>query len=434
MWWWRRRRRNGGGGGVIPTPTPTPVPTATPTINPFGCVGSTPYAIARTSSISHPIAAGDSFTYSGTLNNTYAQSAPCAQPTATSSATVTSTVAVSATTLPNGGGAGSDVQATEADAYATKTTTTITSQSVKNTASAYELFETKVSDNTGDSLDTVYTSPQVLDQLPETSGGNWTNGPAGTLTETLADGTHVNRTIASDGSYTDNEAFATGGTAAITVNGLVNNTGRDGSGVYALAGTTFTYSAPSGGNITLQIAGGATRVYPAWFAFTGTFASSYITDSFVDNGQQPFDASCSVNAGISAAADHQIVETHSVLDPVVGYVDTRTTTTYNVDGFGAACVKIADTLDSYYDYNDNTTKIDYQSQNGLPVSVDTLVEYLGMQSPATPYSSVRTQAVSPVAVAQRAAAIDLQRELQRSQSIRAMRDILMSNNGKGAAR
>jgi hypothetical protein len=95
-------------------------------------------------------------------------------------------------------------------------------------------------------------------------------------------------------------------------------------------------------------------------------------------------------------------------------------------------------LNSYYDYQNDTTKIDYQSQNGQPNSISKIVEYLGMSSPTTPYPSIRRQqsvsAVSPVAVAARIAAIDHTRAVERAQRIEALHNFAMHYAIKGAVR
>lgn len=509
--------------GVTLQSVGAPRPEATASSNPYGCVGSTTYNKTGTHSMvaapPHPIAGGDSFAYSGTLSSTYSQTAPCPEPSASSNATVAVTVLATPTALP-GVGTVSDLQSTESDAFPTETTTTVTDQYVQNAGSAYELFEQKSSDGNGNSLDRKYTTAQLLDKLPETPSDTWTNSSAqaGTMTETLADGTSVSRTIANDGSYTENETFpnlqtttktpllyftvtaetnatingipgftltvpagitgsvslailssgawttvegpvsisastatfpvsagtltltqgqkvylaifqttsgsTASGSASISVKGQATGSSIDGSGMYAIAGTTFAYAAPGSGTITLTIGGSTQRTFPAWF----TVPASYITDTFVDNGQVLFDSNCSVNGTISTQAGgkgNRIVETNSTLDPVLGYQETRVTTSYVVNGYGAVCVKIDDTLNSFYDYQNDTTKIDYQSQTGSPNSVNHIVEYLGMSSPAVQYTSVRKQSVSqqgisPLTVAQHVAAIQLQRDTQRAAKIREL--------------
>jgi hypothetical protein len=428
----------GGGGGTPstgPTPTLRPTPTPTPTPNPYGCVGSSPFAVTAPKRLTayppHPIASGDAFTYGGSIASTLAVSAPCPQPTATSSATVTANVSnLAASSFPGGAPAGAttDQRSIESDAFPTVTDTTTTdlALSVANPGN-FDLYAQTSSDGSGDSVATAYTNAQVLDELPETTGAAWTNGPQGTLKETLADGTTVSRTISGDGSYVDTESYPDGGTAVITVNGKADGKTMDGSGSYNFDGGTllFSYAAPSGGNITLTLSSkgnpSKTRTFPVWYP--QPLPASYVADDFADNGAQAFDSHCSVNTATYGTTGNQIVETNKTIDPVVGYIETRTTTSYVVNGYGAVCVKIDDAVDSYYQYNSDTTKIDYQSPNGQPIQTSDVVEYLGMTSPSSPLASVRTDAasgVSPVEVASRIAAIESMRELQLAQHLEAV--------------
>jgi hypothetical protein len=280
-------------------------------------------------------------------------------------------------------------------------------------------------------MTTSYANPQILDKLPEANGDTWSNAdPAATVTEALADGSQFSRNIASDGSYTETDTLGgNAGTNTIAVNGVANGKPLDGSGDYTFAGTDFSYGAPSGGSITLSIIQNGvvqkTRSFPAWF--TPPTGSSYITDTFTDNGSAAIPAQCGVPSTI-ATSGNQIVETYSVLDPVLGYTDKRITTSYVVSGYGAVCVTISDTMNSYYDYADDTTRIDYQSQNGQPNSVDAITETIGMQSatcagggsgPCTAARRAQSlHGVSPVVVAMRVAAIEHERTLQRAQKVR----------------
>jgi hypothetical protein len=413
----------GGGGGtppVQPTPTHGPTPTPSPTSNPFGCAGQSPFAStqSRRPMIIHPIAAGDTFSYTGSLSKKYTQSAPCPQPTSTTSATIAVSVTDSATSSP--AGAATDQKSVETDSFPTQATVITTDQVLQNTATQFLLYSTTSKDSISNTITTKYANPQVLDELPEVGGQTWgPNNPAGSVTETLADGTRVSRSIKSDGSYTDTETYVNGVTNKITIDGAANGKPL-GGGVYTIAGTAFTYAPPSGGNITLTIAGSPviTRTFPAWF----TVPASYISDTFVDNGVQPFDANCVVNASIGTSGN-QLIETYSVLDPVLGYTETRKTTSYVVSGFGAVCVKIDDTLKSFYDYQNDTTRIDYQSQNGQPNSIDHIVEYLGMTTPSSAYPAVRTQsakAVSATSISARISSIEHIRAVQRAHRMQAL--------------
>jgi hypothetical protein len=152
---------------------------------------------------------------------------------------------------------------------------------------------------------------------------------------------------------------------------------------------------------------------------------------------QNFPQSCSVPLTIGVSGE-QIVETQRTVDPVLGYIETRTTTSYDVNGFGPACVTIHDVLDSYYDYTADTTKVDYQSENGQPNRVDTIDETLSMTAPVTPYSGVRrtesSSPVSPALVSARLAAIDYVRALQRADQLKQLRDFASRVSGKGTVR
>jgi hypothetical protein len=297
----------------------------------------------------------------------------------------------------------------------------------------------------GNSISTSYNTPQQIDDLG--AGGPWSNAdPSASVKETLADGSKITRSIATDGSYTDTQTYANGSTATIDVNGKATGAALDGSGSYTFAGIKFAYAGPSGGTITLNITAPGSlpksRTFPDWFPSWFSAANGYITDSFADNGSKPFDASCSVPAGIGTSGT-QVVETYQVLDPILGYTETRTTTSYDVSGYGPACVVISDTLNSFYDYADDTTKIDYQSQNGKPVSVNSISETLSMQSAACgsgspPCTQLRREQsmkpVSPAAVAGRIAAIDHLRAIQRAQRLNALHSFALHFGHQGAVR
>lgn len=438
----------GGGGGntTPPTTPPTTTPTATPspTPNPYGCVGQAPFtAVVSRHSLAapHPIASGDVFTYTGQLGETYAQSAPCPQPTSTTSAAISSNVTDTATTAP-GGGSASASTVSETDAYPTHSTTLSTTSVVQNSGVKLLLYSTNSNDGNGNAVKTSYTSAQEVDDLG--AGGNWTNDPSAAITETLADGSSVERSLSSDGSYTDTQTYPNSATATAVVNGAANAKPLDGSGSYTFAGITFAYAAPAGGNITLTITSAGnpskTRTFPSWFTVPAA-GGSLVTDTFTDNGNAAFAATCTVPASIGTSGT-QIVETYSVTDPVLGYTETRTTTSYEVAGYGPACVTIADTLNSYYDYSLDTTKIDYQSQNGQPNSVDTIAETLSMQSAvcgsgSPPCAQLRRSdaaPVSPARVAASIASIEHHRAVERAKKLQSLRALASHFVHQGAVR
>jgi hypothetical protein len=352
---------------------------------------------------------------------------------------------------------------TETDAFPTNTTTTNTASVVEIENGVLDLYSTASDDGTGNTITTSYNTKQEIDDLgTAVFGSAWSNDPAAGVSEKLSDGTAISRTIASDGSYADTETAPNGVKTIAYVNGSARGTTLDGGGTYDFSAgsqcsgageVSFAYAAPSGGNITLTISDWAlnsnnvctesskTRTFPQWFTVPAS-GSSYITDTFVDQGAAGIPTSCSVPASIATSANSKVVETYNVLDPVLGYTESRTTTTYDVSGFGPACVTISDTLSDYYDYSDNTTRIDYQSTNGQPNSVNTITETLGMQSATctggTPCAQVRRaesqQAVSPAIVVARVGAIEQYRAVQRAQRVEALHRFALRFARGGAVR
>ena len=333
---------------------------------------------------------------------------PCPQPTGTVAGTISQIVvdATPSASAPSPIPAGAiDERTTETDNFPTESTTTTTDAILTEGAGQELLYSTSQSDEMGDTLVTNFGSqsnPQIIDEFPESSGASWSNTAAAVMTQTLADGTSASRTVAADGSYSETDQLANGARSTIAA-------GVDGSGSYAIAGViTVDVSAPATGQIAIQTTsgGGGGNTYSAqqWF----TPGSSLVTDNFVDNGSKTFDPSCSVPGSIGTSGT-QVVETMNLTDPVLGYTEARTTTSYDVPGFGPACVVIVDTLKSYYDYQDTTPNLDvYVSPGGVPLQTSTLSETLSMQTPTSPYARRR-------AAEERMAFV---RSLQRAQMVR----------------
>jgi hypothetical protein len=375
-------------------------------------------------------------------------------------------VSDSSTASPDFGSA-TQSTSTETDAYPTNTTTTNTSSVLEiepypGTASTLVLFSTSSNDGTGNSIATSYANKQEIDDLGTAAGVPWSNNPTANVTETT-DAMSSYRQIASDGSYNETDSAPNGGQATISIDGAEGGTTLDGGGTYHLnvgaqcnGEVIFLYGPPTAGSITLTITdwapnskgictkGSKTRTFPAWFTVPSGAGSGYVTDNFVDNGAVNLPQACNGVKPAVTTANNQVVETYNVLDPVLGYTETRTTTSYDVSGYGPVCVSISDTLSDYYDYSDNTTRIDYQSQNGQPNSVNTITETLTMNGTTCgsggsgPCAQVRradsVQAVSPAVVAARVAAIELHRAVQRARGVEALRRFALHFARGGAAR
>jgi hypothetical protein len=341
-----------------------------------------------------------------------------------------------ATTAPNGQ-SGVDSKSVETDAFATSTTTTTTDSIEQETASAALLFSMRSTDSNNNTIATTYSTPQLIDELPETAGQAWgPNDPAATIAESFADGTSSSRTVNADGTYTETDNGPSNTNASITVN-------ADGSGVYDVYGSyELIYAAPANNNIVLNVyvpppapgplpAPTKTRNIPQWFPIPVTLDR----DTFVDNGPQTFTQACTIPASVTTATQgDQIVETLVTTDPVLGYTDARTTTSYDVAGLGQVCIVITDTLKSYYDYSQDTTRADYQTTDGNPLQTQTIGETLSLRASPTVNDVGRRPertGIPRAVVIARTAAIDEMRAVQRERRIRAMAHLLFLHSPKG---
>jgi hypothetical protein len=438
----------GGGGGTPPTskPTTTPTATPTPTIQPniYGCVGVASVA-QRASAQSqlvgvHPIASGN-VTYNGTFSQTIARSSPCPIPSgAPDSGTVQVTVTMTPTTSP-----AFDEHSVETDSGTLDTqmlTTDATVESVSGTGSfTNDYLETAESttDQSNNMLTTTYASPYMqFGGSPEASGNTWHNGPPSSVLQTLADGTILNRTYKIDGSYSETDTLP--GTGGAQKNQITVNSNGSGSyvaqitnsaGVYQT--TTITYAAPSGGAVDITVAQPSASpeagAFPAWFSPSPTLYS----DTFADHGQQPFATACGTMPIVgSLTAGEEIVRTETQLDPVLGYTDTRTTTTWDIQNgstwTGPVCVQISDTMNVYYDYALDTVFAFFFSQNGQPIQVNATTETFSAQSSLTTFpAAVRragmSTAASRVSLAEiraREDGMDFMRSLDRARRVESL--------------
>jgi hypothetical protein len=209
----------------------------------------------------------------------------------------------------------------------------------------------------GSTFNVMYSN-QIFDELPEVPNGTWSNLGQYSSNYQAASG-DVNPTQSyqtSDGSYEYNDTFANGTTSAATVN-------TDGSGTY-----TFTYPDFSSHVFTIgtpQLVGGvsvipiAEQINPAsgpstmssanvpnWYP-GGSFPQPALSDTTVDHGPATVPASCGVAAQFAGSAN-QIVETYSIVDPVVGDIYTYTKTSYVENRIGTVCNLLTSSEKVYY--------------------------------------------------------------------------------------
>lgn len=216
-------------------------------------------------------------------------------------------------------------------------------------------------------ITTLYTAPQIVDELPETNGASWTNSPQSSVAYAYASGDNGTRTVASDGSYADTEQMgpvAGGATATLTEN-------ADGSG--SIVGPYFgggfidsvAFSAPQPSatpSLTVTIAYSAlaqqyyglpaTRVIAdnVWYPYTAGSAPAFYkeTDTVQTGATLPSGCSASPYAAVNDV--HRSIVS---LDTVIGYVEDTEMDSYNAYGF-PVCLVTHDTLGFAYDQQGNT--------------------------------------------------------------------------------
>ncbi|MGH7737899.1 MAG: hypothetical protein ACREMP_08575 [Candidatus Tyrphobacter sp.] len=247
--------------------------------------------------------------------------------------------------------------------------------SVQNIGERYTVYL----DDTGYSQTLVYPTPLVVDQEPENNGANWANTAQANLTESFNDGTVDKRTTNFDGTYTETE---TNSNTAVSNTATVN---ADASGSWVAAGypfygyfSSFTWTAPSGGNVTFtgSIAGPAptpspqTLTIPAFFPTTQPIVASNTSNSSTITTGVTFPGSCAVPStyGTSGNDVHTVV---NAFDPLFGFTEQTTTDAYTSTTYGLVCARSTDVLTTYYDWNGDNHYFLYASNTPLIVTKTT---------------------------------------------------------------
>ncbi len=258
-------------------------------------------------------------------------------------------------------------------------------------------------------LTTLYNTPQIVDELPETNGASWSNNPQSTVSYSYESGDKGTRTVANDGTYSDVEQMGPssgGGSVTMTEN-------ADGSG--SITGPYYgdgfiqsiAFSAPSPApsatpmlNVTLTYSTFAQQCcgYPAaqvipdyvWYPYTQGQPLTFYkeTDSVKSSATLP--ASCK-SSPYSHVTD--VNRTITTLDTVVGDVDTTSMDSYDFNGF-PVCLVTNDVLN--YAYNEEGTTpytIYIGTQLGLMTVTtnETLVIQNAPQTSSSSSARVRTQ-------------------------------------------
>ena len=399
----------GGGGSSVPTPsgastatntsatTPAPTPTPVPPL--------------------YPRAAGDTFAYSGQLQQAFqsfpeivAPGTPSPEPVATTTVNVAQTVTVSTNQTYNGtsGLVGLHVAETDTQTSGLKTTTSTTDtyESLVQVGALTQLlsYGAQFADEGGDTTSTLYAPPLVLDQIPQTPGASWSNGPSATVDEAVAgDATGspitVVRTTNADGSYTEKTTYPPNFAApGITGVGQIQEN-TDGSGTFSFVanGSTIsiTYSPPepqpSGPPLITvnEYAGTDTTVKPSstfqiptWFGN----APALYGETDQDQGVVTIPASCNLQKAFPGHAT-ALAQTITRTDTILGYTEAQTTTSYVAAGYGVLCTVATDKQTLYYDFNGDQR---FAFTATPPLEITTVSETLTMEpSPLINASSQR---------------------------------------------
>lgn len=405
-----------------------------PVNNSNGCVGVQADAAQRELVGVTPPTPGSTWSYTGTLTDVIARTAPCPLPTASSAATVTVNVTVTSTPgMPSGF---VDEQSVESDAYATNTTQLTTNAIVNG---AVEASETST-DLTGNQVVTSFASPY----LAYLGTSSFTNVPPATVDTTFADGTTYMRSYATNGTYSETDTLA-----GVTASPNTITTNADGSASYNIyngfsnATIAVTMSAPSGGNITFTtVQPGQTPqplTIPAWFSASPTLYS----DSTAVTTGASLDSSCTgsglLGSGTSAT---EYARTIATIDPALGATETETIKSYVVPNYsggmtvGPVCVVISDVQDLFYDFLFDTPYLAYVSGTGQPLQTDTFNETFYFSSPPTGESRVRTDTAASAAAsfALHESGIAFMRAVQRAQRIEKFERAVSAGQFKGVTR
>ncbi len=396
-----------GGGGAPALPSSAP---------PVGGPGN-----PAASSSARPATVGDTFAFSGSSQESDVYTYPVGSPfpNTSTAAKISESVVVTASSDPLGSG-GTDFHSTTTT-VGTSATRTVSGDSYYSTLSAgsgtnFVLNAQQSVDDSKNAYAWTYTTPQILDELPESAGATWTNSPAGTYNETDADGATISRTTNADGSYSESDTFATGGIPSM--NFLVN---ADGSGAWTFNyyGTPYlvSYSAPSAGSITVSImnptpapspgATGTPAPNPpvvlatpaAWFSPSPKL---YQESDAVSTGVN-FPASCAVPSSFGTSGN-SIAQAVTKIDPIFGLDEVTTTTTYTAQGFGPVCVSMNDVQTYYYDYlNDTAAAANIAAYVGTPQLTKTYTQILTLQTSGTSIQSearsTKSTAIAPISTA-----------------------------------
>lgn len=412
-----------------------------------GCGGSGSPGFQGPPLIARPNAVGTQAQFSGTLTETVVNNLIAAGPVSTtSSANVTNAVVTGSDSAGNSTFTATETAASPLRTVTTTTVATVAYQPLASGPVAVRALKTVATDSNGVVIETDYGSNNgLLTRLPE-DAGSFANDAKATYKETdpgqnLGTGGTQNvttqRDVNADGSYAQ-----TTGTFDFALRPATNTAqlAADFSGTLQLAnlpgGRTFTFRAPAGGTITYVYHNGAanngagsdtTSTVPNWIP-AGQTVPSVETDTIAPGAA--LDPACRPAAKYGTSAT-KVTQTITAADAVLGTLETRVTTSYDVLGAGTICATVADTIKTFYDFSEQEGPAPRLFPSGsatVPAETVTVAETLSLQSTTAPGTSAARRApaalagagviLPPALIAARAQHLVHQRALQRLAGLR----------------
>jgi hypothetical protein len=406
---------------------------------------------AVTVTAGRPANAGDSLTYNGTITRTISnfaigpKPAPSTTPVAvtqTTSGTVTQTVQVAAGASAGQVIASSDENDTlQLNTLETKTATTIAYQTV-GASTNVRIVSSSANDSNGVLYATTYGATSgLVTVLPETAGAFGPNDATLTYAETDpgvsvgATGPVVTtqRTTAATGAYNETTRNDDG-----TTNTGVVNADLSGSYIFLSGSDKATVAPPAAGKIPYTLAAatatgfGTPQLFsiPVWYP---SATSPIRTETDTISAVTGFDPTCTVPAKYGTAAN-KVTQSIVTIDPILGILDTYSSSAYDVNGVGTVCLVLNDTTSTFYDF---TQQEGFFSVffSATPVLQTTYAESLSLTSavvagqPVSTQSNARSTLSTPIvtpiasAIARQTFihAITLDRNRRTAQTVRSLR-------------
>ena len=363
-----------------------------------------------------PNAVGTQAQFSGTLTETDANDLIAAAPVqTTSSATVTDAVATGSDATGNSTFTATESAASPLRTVTTTTVATVAYQPLSSGSVEVRALQTVATDSNGVVAETDYGSANgLLTRLPETAG-SFANDAKATYKETDpgqnvgANGTQnvtTERDVNADGSYSQ-----TTGTFDFSLAPATNTAQLkpDFSGTLQLNNLpgkrSYTFDVPAGGTITYVYHNGAanggagsdtTSTVPNWIP-AGQTVPSLETDTIAPGAA--LDPACKPAAKYGTTAT-KVTQTIVAADAVLGTLETRTTTSYDVLGAGTICATVADTIQTFYDFSEQQGSAPRLFPSGsatVPAETVTVAETLSLQSTTAPGASAAGRAPASLA-------------------------------------